>query len=124
MPTTETPRVSVLPLPTPDYTSLLLRAVVRELEIRHPRTRGFEQDFRRAFAEAAHAVDMYHQQNPSRYNYFFGKVRERVDAELSTVRQQNRKPLRPIATEEQLALEFACPATMFPEQRAPACLFH
>ena len=101
---------SPLPLPIPDYVSILLDAVTARLKVRHPLTRGFETDFRRAFAEAAHAIGVYHHAEPTKYNYFYGKVWERVEGELATIREQSHKPLRPIATSRQIKLPFDGPS--------------
>lgn len=109
MPALVAQQKSVLPLPTPDYVSILLREDVARLKVRHPRTTGFENDFRRAFADAAHAVGLYHGTEPTKYNYFYGKVRERIEEELAILREQSRKPLRPIATSRQTKLPFDGP---------------
>ncbi len=126
MPALVTQRSSALPLPVPDYVSILLTDVVVRLKLRHPRTTGFENDFRRAFAEAAHAVGLYHSKETTTYNYFYGKVRERIEGELAILREQSRKPLRPIATTRQTKLPFdgpiAGPATV--ESSIPAYLVH
>lgn len=98
---------SPLPLPIPDHVSILLDAVTARLKVRHPLTRGFETDFRRAFAEAAHAIGVYHHADPKKYNYFFGRVWERIGEKLA-LSPQRRAP-GPIATSSQRKLPFTGP---------------
>ncbi|TXI33838.1 MAG: hypothetical protein E6Q53_02345 [Candidatus Moraniibacteriota bacterium] len=106
-----------LPAPTPDYVGILLTAVAYNLQVRDPQDRNFESDFRRAFAEAAHTIGVYHHAEPQKYNYFFGKVRERIEGMLASP-QHTRVP-GPIATRSQLRLPFTGPPLHTTEVSAP-----
>ena len=92
---------------TPDYVSILLTAVAYNLRVRDPQDAKFDTDFRRAFAEAAHAIGVYHHAEPTKYNYFFGRVWERIGEKLA-LSSQRRAP-GPIATSSQRKLPFTGP---------------
>lgn len=96
-----------LPARTPDFVSILLTAVAYNLRVRDPQDRNFEMDFRRAFAEAAHTIGVYHRAEPMKYNYFYGQVRNRISDRLRTPSTQ--KALGPIATGRQVRLPFTGP---------------
>ncbi len=96
-----------IPAPTPDYVGILLTAVAYNLRVRDPQDRNFEADFRRAFAEAAHTIGVFHHAEPTKYNYFFGKVRERIEGMLAP--PQHTRVSGPIATRSQLKLPFTGP---------------
>ncbi len=106
-----------LPDRTPDYVGILLTAVAYNLRVRDPQDPNFEVDFRRAFAEAAHTIGVFHRAEPQKYNYFFGKVRERIEGMLAPPRK-TRVP-GPIATRGQLKLPFTGPPPRTAEASAP-----